>query len=291
MSYAIVTDAGSAFSPDMLQLEDFYIIPMSVMIESSEYPYVLFDDKTSHDFFDTIRSGKMPTTSQPNQFQVEEVLKQAFDSKKDIIYLGFSDKLSGTFNLVSDVLADFSKEYPNQKVCAINTKAGSGGQALLVHKAIELRKQGDSFEDTCNKVKDLIDQTCHWFTVENMETLRRGGRIGYIKSKAVDALNIKPILRTDKEGALQAFETVRGRKRSIKNLFEKYQNYAHPDAGELACIICHGDSYDDAYSLKEMICKNCQINSDLIELLSIGPIIGSHTGPGSIALFFFGNKL
>ena len=291
MSFTIVTDAGSALDPRVLEQEDFLVIPMSVIIDNEEYPYSMFDDTRSHEFFELLRSGKISKTSQPNKMQVTEVLNKTFNLGKDIIYIGFSDKLSGTFDLTEETFKELSQEHPSIRYTVINTKAASGGMGILGYKALKFRNEGLSFDEASDKLKELVHHTCHWFTVENMETLRRGGRIGFIKSKAVDALNIKPILTVEADGTLNARKTVRGRKRSIVALSDKFTEYADLDLTGDKVIICHGDCADEAQKLKDFICDSTDMKAENIELISIGPIIGSHTGPGSVALFFFGNKI
>ena len=234
-----------------------------------------------------LRSGEDIKTSAVNVSDAEAVMRPIFEAGKDILYLGFSSGLSSTFQNVSLALKELSEEFPDRKFAAVDTLAASMGQGLLVYKAALARRSGMSLEENARYIESIKLKLCHWFTVDDLFFLKRGGRVSGVTAALGTMLSIKPILHMDDEGHLINVSKTRGRKASVDELFKKMKATADNPDGQ-TIFISHGDCYDDALRLKEMIEKEFKVEQ--IAINYVGPVIGSHSGPGTLALFFIGSK-
>jgi len=223
------------------------------------------------EFYTAVRNGEMPSTSQVNVYVYTEVFKKYAAEGKPIIYLGFSSALSGSLNsalLAKDMVCE---EIENADITVIDSRSASLGEGLLAYHANETNKL----------------RMNHWFTVDDLGHLKRGGRLSGTAALVGTLLDIKPILQVDNEGKLIPVSKVKGRKKSIKTLLGMLQeNIESPE--EQVIAISHGDCIEDAEYLKEMILKEYKVKDIIIN--NVGPVIGSHAGPGVVALFFLGSK-
>lgn len=239
------------------------------------------------EFYNAVRSGEMPSTSQVNVYVYTEIFKKYLAEGKSIIYLGFSSALSGSFSsavLARDMICEENKD---ADITVIDSKSASLGEGLLVYYANEMLKAGATKDEVVSWLESNKLKLNHWFTVDDLGYLKRGGRVSVAAAFVGTLLDIKPILHVDDEGRLIPMSKVKGRKRSIKTLFEMLQeNITAPE--EQVIAISHGDCPEDAEHLKEMILKEYKVKDVIIN--HVGPVIGSHTGPGVVALFFMGNK-
>ncbi len=239
------------------------------------------------EFYTSVRNGEMPSTSQVNVYDYTEIFKKYVAEGKSVIYLGFSSVLSGSLNsayLAKDMVCE---ENENADITVIDSKSASLGEGLLAYYANEMLKSGASKDEVVSWLETNKLRMNHWFTVDDLGHLKRGGRLSGAAAFVGTLLDIKPILQIDDEGRLVPVSKIKGRKKSIKTLFEMLQeNIVSPE--EQVIAISHGDSIEDAEYLKEMIQKEYKVKDVLIN--EIGPVIGSHAGPGTIALFFMGNK-
>jgi DegV family protein with EDD domain len=234
-------------------------------------------------FYNAVRSGEMPTTSQVNVDVYTSVFRSYIKQNQSVIYLCFSSALSGSCNsavLARDMLLE---EYPDADITIIDTKAASMGEGLLVWHAVNLLENGASKDEIIQWVENNKLKTAHWFTVEDLNHLKRGGRVSSAAAFIGTMLDIKPVLHVDNEGRLIPVTKVKGRKKSIKALFEKLEDtIVNPE--EQVIFISHGDSEEDANHLADLIRSRFQVKDILISY--IGPVIGAHSGPGTIALFY-----
>ena len=214
---------------------------------------------------------------------MEAILKEG----KDVLYLGFSSGLSTTFNCGRIAAAALSEKYPEAKVLAVDTLAASAGQGLLVYLAVQKRDAGATVEEVADYITENRLHMCHWFTVDDLVYLKRGGRVSPTAAFVGGMLGIKPVMHVDNAGKLIPITKVRGRKVSLNAIVEKYGESAiDPTAGPV--FICHGDCMEDVNYLVGQLQAKYGVAVDLVT--DIGPVIGAHSGPGTIALFYLGKE-
>lgn len=284
--YIICTDSGCDIAPDVLKDWGVKALSLSFRFEDGDKEY-LNGDMPEKEFYDHMREGKVVKTAAINveTFKAffEEVLKQG----KDILYLGFSSGLSTTYNSARLAAEELAESYPEQKIITIDTLAASAGQGLMVYLAVEEQKKGKTMEEVADYVREITPQLCHWFTVDDLHYLKRGGRISPTVAFAGTLLGIKPVLHVDDEGHLVNVSKVRGRKSALKAIVEKYGELAlDPKNGTV--FVSHGDCMDDVKLFEGMLKEAYGINVKLITY--VGPVIGAHSGPGTFAFFFLGKN-
>lgn len=245
-----------------------------------------FGQTLSHkDFYDGVRRGEMPTTSQVNSQSYIDLFEEYVKEKKPIIYMCFSSALSGSYNNAVLARQMLLEEYPDAAITIIDTRCASMGQGLLVHHALNLRDKGLDYGEIVKWIENNKLRLVHWFTVDDLDHLKRGGRVSGVTAFIGSVLGIKPVLHVDNEGRLIPVTKVKGRKKSIKTLFEKMRETAI-NPSDQTIFISHGDSLEDANYLADMIREDLGVEDIIIN--PIGPVIGAHSGPGTIALFFLG---
>lgn len=238
-------------------------------------------------FYEEVRKGEMPSTSQVNVYEFTEIFKKYTSEGKAVIYLAFSSALSGSHNsavLAKEMICEQNKD---ADITVIDSRSASLGEGLLVCNAIEMLKKGASKDEVVSWIENNKLKVNHWFTVNDLRHLKRGGRVSGTAAFVGTLLDIKPVLHVDNEGRLIPVTKVKGRKKSIKALYEAFEeNVVEPEKQIVA--ISHGDCQEDANLLAEMIQKNYKVKDIIINY--VGPVIGSHSGPGTLALFFMGKK-
>ncbi|MBE6764898.1 MAG: DegV family protein [Ruminococcaceae bacterium] len=244
-------------------------------------------DVIIQDFYQKLREGSMAKTSAANAENFRVVFEPELQAGNDIIYLGFSSGLSTTFNSSRIAAEELAEKYPDRKIKVIDTLCASLGQGLIVNLAVTKRDSGASFEEICKYVEDTLPNLCHWFTVDDLQFLKRGGRVSGAVALIGSMLSIKPVMHVDDCGKLIKVSQVRGRKTSIRALADKLISTAIDPTGS-PVFISHGDCIDDAKELADILKKECGIKNVYINY--VGPVIGAHSGPGTLALFFLGKE-
>lgn len=282
--YKILTDSTTDLSPQLVAQTGVTVLPMTYTIGEKSYRNDPEEtDLSSGDFYDMLRGGAMSTTSQINVETFREVAGQMARDGFDVLYVGFSSGLSGTFNSARIAFEDLSAEYPEHKFLAVDSLCASMGEGLLVYHAAQRQKAGRSIEETARWLEENKLHLAHWFTVDDLNHLKRGGRVSGAAAFFGTVLNIKPVLHVDDEGHLIPREKVRGRRQSLDALVEHAGKTAvHPERQTM--FISHGDSKADAQYVADRLKKDYKVPQ--VFLGDIGPVIGSHSGPGTIALFF-----
>jgi DegV family protein with EDD domain len=281
----IITDSNCDLSTEYIKENNIPIIPFHFHLKGKEYEDNFGESISYKDFYDELRNGEMSTTAQIIPDTFEEVFKKYVSEGYSIIYIGFSSALSETYNNAVLAKETIMKEYKTADITVIDSKSATVGQGLLVYYACEMLKQGISSENIIDWIEDNKLYVNHWFTVDSLEHLRRGGRISPANAALGTLLEVKPILIIDKEGRLITVKKVRGRKRSIKILLEEFRSRViHPE--EQVVFICHGDCLEDAELLKSLVTSKVKVKDVVISFLS--PIIGTHTGPGFLCIIFIG---
>lgn len=286
--FIIVTDSTTDLPDGIAKSLDLLIMPLKFNLEGKEYVNYLDNRQLDSDtFFDKVKAGAQPTTSQVNPEEYVETLSPLLKAGKDILILAFSSALSGTFNSARIATEELSAEFPNRKILLLDTKAASLGEGMVVYlTAKEVKDKNLTIDEAFEFASKLAPTVAHWFTVDDISHLVRGGRVSKVAGFIATVANIKPILHVSDEGKLISRHKAIGRKRAIKGLFEEMQKSALP--GKQTVFISHASALEDAEKLAEMIKENFEIEEIIIN--SLGPVIGTHAGYGTLALFFIGQS-
>ncbi len=247
------------------------------------------NELSSQEFYARMRGGSMPTTSQINSEDAKAVWLPHLQAGKSILHLAFSSGLSGSCNSARLAAEDLKEEHPEYEIVVIDTLCASLGEGLLVHKAVKMKKEGKSMEEIVQWLEEHKLNLCHVFTVDDLFHLYRGGRVSRATAILGSMINIKPLLHVDDEGHLVAVGKVRGRKRSLTSLVDMMEERLGSYKGKNPEIfISHGDCQEDAEYVAKLIRERYGIEDILIN--PVGATIGAHSGPGTVALFFLGDK-
>ena len=286
MSYRIFTDATSDLPNSFAEQLHVTILPMGFTMEEKEYFYIPGrSDMPIETFFEKMRAGVPVTTAQVNTFAFVEAFEPVLQAGEDILYIGFSSKLSGTVQSAFSAADELMAKYPERKVVVIDSCSASLGEGLLVYYAA--RKQDLSLDALAKWVEDNKLRFIHCFTVDDLVYLKRGGRISGATAAIATILNIKPVMHVDNEGYLVAVEKVQGRKKSLRALFERMEKTVDTKATDTV-FIGHCASKADAEYVATLIHE--KYPDMMVHIDDIGTSIGAHSGPGTIALFFVGNE-
>ena len=284
MSFKIITDTSCDIPADLLQQWGISCVSLTFHDAQSDTVYVP-SDIFSYEFYRQMREGTVFKTAAANVEAFCDAFAPVLAEGQDILYIGFSSGLSTTVNSARIAAQDLQESYPERKVIVIDTLCASGGEGFLVYLAMKKQLNNASLEETADYIEKLVPSICHWFTVDDLVYLKRGGRVSPATALVGNILGIKPILHVDDEGHLVKVSTIRGREQSIAALADKYCELATgAEAG--IYMITHGDCMDDAKRL-EAILKD-RTGQDATLIADVGPVIGSHSGPGTLALFFVG---
>lgn len=285
MDFEIVTDSSCNLTENMIDELGVHVLPLVFMSEGKEYRSYLKGEKTDlKQFYTMMREGKVFTTSLPNMADAEALLRGLLESGRDVLYLGFSSALSGTYEAVRLLCTQLAAEFPERTVRAVGTLAASGGQGLLVYHACKRAQAGASLEETARWVEENRLHLAHWFTVDDLMFLLRGGRVSKVSAYMGTMLNIKPVMHVDDEGRLIPVEKVRGRKKAIQGLVKHMEETAQKPVADQPVFITHGDCPEDVEYLCDLIRK--KFGDVQITVNYVDPVIGAHSGPGTLALFF-----
>lgn len=286
--YVIITDSTSDLTTELINELGITVIPMEFHIGDKSYlNYSDERDITNKEFYNLLRNGGSSSTTLINTATFIDYFESVLKDGKDVLYMGFSSGLSGSYNASCIATQTLQEKYPDSKIYAVDTLSASMGEGLLVYHAATRKNAGMNIDDLRDWIEENKLKLCHWFTVDDLNHLKRGGRLSATAAFLGTMLNIKPVLHFDNEGHLIPVEKVRGRKISITTLFKMMEKTAiKPE--EQTIFISHGDSVEDAEFLANLIREKLNVKD--IKMNYIGPVIGSHSGPGTIALFFLGTE-
>ena len=286
--YVIITDSTSDLPHDIVEEMDIKVIPMAFEIAGNSYMnYPDNRELDPHDFYDMLRSGETAVTSLINSMTFIDWFEPIVQEGADIMYIGFSSAMSGTYNASKAAAEMVMEKYPDSRIICVDSKAASMGEGLLVYSAALQRDKGMSIDELHQWLQGNRLNLCHWVTVDDLNHLKRGGRVNPLTATIGTALNMKPIIHVDDEGSLVPVSNVRGRKKSIHTLVDRMAETAiNPQ--EQVVFIGHGDNFEDALLMEKLARERLKVKDVVIG--TIGPVIGSHAGPGTLTLFFFGTK-
>ena len=282
--YIIFTDSCCDVSPELLAKWGVPYANMTFSFDGEDKEYINADI-TNKEFYDRMRQGAHARTAAINADAFTRAFTPILEEGKDILYVAFSSGLSTTVNSAHMAADELREKYPERKIVIVDTLAASAGGGLMVYMAVSKKNEGASIEENAAYIEALIPQHCIWFTVDDLEYLKRGGRVSPLVAFAGSVLGIKPILQMDSEGHLVKVGTARGRKKAIEVLADKYTELSYEEKNT-PIFISHADSEEDANLLAGILKQRHGVEVTLIS--QIGPVIGSHAGPGTIAMFFIG---
>lgn len=285
--YIISTDTSCDFPMEYVTQHQLPLVTLFYSIDGVTGENGCPSADVLKNFYDKMRAGSMTKTQQASIEDTEKIFREILKQGKDILHIAFSSGLSGTANAARLAAENMMEEFPERKVVVIDSLCASLGQGLLVDYALKLQQQGKTMEETAKWLEDHIQNICHLFTVEDLKYLQRGGRISKTTALVGTMIGIKPVLHVDPEGKLVSISKVRGRKQSIQALVNKMEENIGKYRDEKQPIfISHGDCIEDANYLAELVKERFGYDEFLIN--DIGPTIGAHSGPGTLALFFMG---
>ncbi len=286
--FVIMTDSCCDLTAQLAEELEVTVLPLSVLIgEETFRNYLDGRDIDFHEFYDRIREGAMPTTSAVSVGDFEDAMRAVLADGKDLLYIGFSSGLSTTYQSAVIAANEVQTEYPDRIIRVVDSAAASLGQGLLVYLCAQQKKAGKSVDEVYAYAEEMKLKVCHWFTVDDLNHLKRGGRVSAATALVGTMLAIKPVLHVDNEGHLISVGKARGRKASLLALVDQMEKTMF-DAKEQTVFISHGDSEEDAKLVASEIEKRFGVETRLMNY--VGPVIGAHTGPGVIALFFLGKE-
>lgn len=283
--FMIATDSTVDLPKTFLEENHVLTISLSYVIDGVTYKEM--DGLSHEEFFEKLRNGSLPTTSQINPQEARKALEPIVKEGKDVLYIGFSSGLSGSYNSVRMAAEELMEDYPETKIIAIDSLCASMGEGLLLYKALQLKQQGKSLEEIANWIEENKLHICHNVTVDDLNHLHRGGRISKTTAVLGTMVKIKPIIHMNNEGKLVVIGKERGRKKSLLTLLDKMEKQMQGYDNDVV-MITHGDCIEDAKYVEEQIRERFGIKNIIIN--GIGSVIGSHTGAGVVAVFFMGNE-
>lgn len=283
--YIITVNSTVDMPKEWLAERGVPVIPPKYTMEGKTYTDM--EGLTPKEFFGKLREGKMSVTSQVNPEEAKEMLEPFVKEGKDVLHLSFSSGLSGTANSMRMAAEELSEEYPERKILAVDTLCACMGEGLLLHKALQLKAAGKTMEEVAQWVEENKLHICHNVTVDDLHHLHRGGRISKATAVLGSMVQIKPIIHVDNEGRLQVIGKERGRKKSLNKIVDMAAEQAKGWENDLV-LITHGDCIEEAEYVAGRVREKLGVDHILIN--NIGTVIGSHTGPGVVAVFCMGEK-
>ena len=283
--FVITVNSTVDLPKEWLEERNVPVIPLKYTIDGKTYTDM--EGLSAKEFFAKLREGKMSVTSQVNPEEAADMLEPFLKEGKDILHLGFSSGLSGTLNSMRIAGQILQEKYPEAKVIVIDTLCACLGEGLLLYKALQVKAQGKTIEETARWVEENKLHICHDVTVDDLNHLHRGGRVSKTTAVLGTLVQIKPIIHMDNEGKLQVIGKERGRKKSLNKIVDMAVEQSKGWDNDII-MITHGDCLEDAEYVAKLVREKMGIDNILIN--NIGTVIGSHTGPGVVAVFCMGNK-
>lgn len=283
--FVIVTDSTTDLPKAYYEEKGVAVVSLSYIMDGVTYEDM--NGLSGKEFFDKIREGTMPTTSQINPEQAKAALEPFVKEGKEVLYIGFTSGLSGSYNSVRIAAEELMEDYPDEKIVVIDSLCASMGEGLLLYKAVELKEQGKTLEEIAQWIEDNKLYICHDVTIDDLYHLHRGGRVSKTSAVVGTIIKIKPIIHVNDEGKLIVIGKERGRKKAMLSLIDRMEEKSKGFENNVVMIV-HGDAQEDAEFLATEIRERFGIENIIIN--GIGAVIGSHTGPGVVSIFYMGER-
>lgn len=288
MSYRISTDSTCDLPLQFYREHDIAVIGLSFLLDGQEYREGSDLTLSTKEFYDQLRAGRQSSTMQVNTYEFTEFIEPFLAAGEDVLHIAFSSGLSGTFESCRRGAQELREKYPDRTLTVVDSLAASMGEGLLVYYVEENRKAGMTLEENAAWLENNKLHLCHWFTVNDLMHLHRGGRVSKTSAIVGSLLGIKPVLHVDNDGHLILVSKARGRGASIDSLVNRLKETANQDIADQMVFISHGDCLEEARLLEEKLRSAVGIKRFMIS--DIGAVIGSHSGPGTLSLFFMGKQ-
>ena len=286
--YVLMTDSCCDLTDSMARELELEVLPLTMHMDGQNYPNDLAGTAISNEeFYKRIRAGKLATTSAANVGQFQDAMRKVLERGKDIVCVCFSSALSTTYQSAVIAANDMRAEFPEVEIFVVDSLSASLGEGLLLYLAAQQKRAGLSAAELAAWVEENRLSICHWFTVDDLNFLKRGGRVSATTAFVGTMLSIKPIMHTSDEGKLVPVGKARGRKAALKALLDSIERLAiRPE--EQTMFICHADCEEEARAVARQI--KDRFGTKTVHINYIGPVIGSHTGPNTMGIFFIGTK-
>ena len=286
--YVLMTDSCCDLTDSMARELELEVLPLTMHMDGQDYPNDLAGTAISNEeFYKRIRAGKLATTSAANVGQFQDAMRKVLERGKDIVCVCFSSALSTTYQSAVIAANDMRAEFPEVEIFVVDSLSASLGEGLLLYLAVQQKRAGLSAAELAAWVEENRLSICHWFTVDDLNFLKRGGRVSATTAFVGTMLSIKPIMHTSDEGKLVPVGKARGRKAALKALLDSIERLAiRPE--EQTMFICHADCEEEARAVARQI--KDRFGTKTVHINYIGPVIGSHTGPNTMGIFFIGTK-
>lgn len=285
MEYVLACDSTADIPVDVLKQLDTKVLPFSYSIGDDIIYYYLDErDGDIADFYAKLKGGAMPVTSQVNPMAYKEFFESVVKEGKAVIYLGFTSGLSGSMANAFNAAEMVREEYPDAQITVIDSYAASVGEGAFVYEAVKRKMDGMGYEDMIAWIESKCRKVSHWFMVEDLFHLKRGGRLSAVEAVIGSALKIKPILTVDDEGKLAVKAKTRGNVKALGYLRDRVVEEVKDMANQIA-VIGHADAIEEANKLKAMVIE-AGMREENIMIAPIGPIIGTHVGAGMVAIAY-----
>ncbi len=286
--FVIGADSCCDLPFEYAERRNLMILPYHYFMDGNEYVENQGDEDGIKKFYDTLRAGSISTTSMVNTETFEDLFRPILESGRDVLHCVLSSGLSGSYNNARLVAEKLAKEFPDRKLYVVDSLSAARGFGLFVHMVLDQRDAGKSIDEVYEWALGHTKNVIHWFAVDSLDHLRRGGRVSRATAFLGTMMNIKPVLRFDDDGKIIPVEKVRGRKKSLIELVNKMEGqFENPEGATV--FIGHGDAVEDAQFVEKLVWERYpQIKETQIHF--IGPIVGTHSGPSTIALHYMGNK-
>ncbi len=288
MAFTVFTDTAGNLPKRLADSHDLKVIPLIYRIGGKEYTCMDVEQFDGGDFYRRMREGEEVTTSQITPQTCIEQFEPFLKEGQDILYISMASGISGTYNSVNVASDMLSESYPDRKIIAVDSMGAALGEGFVALRAAQYRDQGMSLEETAEKMKALSTRMCNVFTVDDLMFLRRGGRLSNIAAFVGTVFGIKPLLKGSEDAKIVAFGKVRGRKKSIDALFERYTTLVEDPSSQTIGIV-EADCREDAKHLAKLIRTGSKPPKDIL-IVGYEPVTGCHVGPGALALFFEGRE-
>lgn len=286
--YVFMTDSDSDLPYRYVDELDLTMVYMPYIVDGKEYLDDLGRNGKQKEYFDNMRQGAVPVTSLLPMAVYEETFEPCLQAGKDILFVAFSSQLSNTINNIYAAREELLKKYPERKIIVVDTLSISAPQSILILKAYELFKAGQTMEEVAQWLEENKLRAQAFFTVDDLKYLRRGGRISAVAATFGTMLDLKPIIVENVEGKLVSVDKVQGRKRALRVIADKAAENID-DPANASVVILHADAPEDAQRLEVLLRERVPALTE-IEIRFVGPVIGAHCGPGTVAICFFGKQ-
>lgn len=283
--FIISTDSTADLPAEYIAEHNLFIHPLYYNIDGEIYGYE--KNLSPEEFYDRMRKGTMPTTMATNPDFITQAFTRQLSEGYDILHIGFSSALSGSYSNASVVARELSESHPDAKIIVLDSLCASMGQGLLVHYALKFKEEGKTIDEIVAWIEENKLHFCHQFTVDDLFHLQRGGRVSKATAIIGTLINVKPVLHVDNEGRLVPLANVRGRKKSLIALVDNMEKQIEGVKNDIV-FISHGDCLADAQFVADLVKERFGIQNFVFSILS--PTVASHAGPGTVALFFMGNE-